>query len=100
MPSGRTLWTELVARYDRGVTEAEGLRGRWEKLKPLVDERRYDEVAQRLDTQVKEARWWRDASVAYFQSVSGLPLPPGAKKPERTLEQYKAIKFPYAAGHH
>ncbi|GGY58622.1 xylan alpha-1,2-glucuronidase [Pseudoduganella albidiflava] len=100
MPSGRTLWTELVARYDRGVTEAEGLRARWEKLKPLVDERRYGEVAQRLDTQVKEARWWRDASVAYFQSVSALPLPPGVRKPERTLEQYKAIKFPYAAGHH
>jgi alpha-glucuronidase len=99
MPSGRTLWAELVGHYDLGVAQAEELRARWERIKPFVDARRYDEVRERLDVQVKEARWWRDASVAYFQSVSGLALPPGAKAPARTLDEYKAIRFPYAPGH-
>ncbi|TWI51739.1 alpha-glucuronidase [Pseudoduganella flava] len=99
MPSGRTLWAELVGHYDRGVAQAEELRTRWERMKPFVDARRYDEVRERLDVQVKEAHWWRDASVAYFQSVSGLALPPGARPPARSLDEYKAIRFPYAPGH-
>ncbi|AVR99117.1 alpha-glucuronidase [Pseudoduganella armeniaca] len=99
MPSGRTLWAELVARYDLGVMQARGLRTRWAALAPFVDARRHAEVAQRLDVQVEEAQWWRDACIAYFQSVSGLALPPGSRPPARTLEYYKALRVPYAPGH-
>jgi alpha-glucuronidase len=99
MPSGRTLWAELVARYDLGVMQARGLRMRWAALAPFIDARRHAEVAQRLDVQVEEAQWWRDACIAYFQSVSGLALPPGTRPPAHTLDYYKALRFPYAPGH-
>ncbi|WEF35722.1 alpha-glucuronidase family glycosyl hydrolase [Pseudoduganella chitinolytica] len=99
MPSGRTLWAELAARYDLGVTQARGLRTRWAALAPFVDVRRHAEVAARLDVQAAEAQWWRDACLAYFQSVSGLPLPPGVRPPAQPLEYYKALRFPYAPGH-
>lgn len=98
MPSGRTLWAELVAKYDEGVAAAEDLRARWHKLESRIDPRRFREVSTLLDVQVREAKWWRDACIAYFRSVSGRPLPAGTQAPPLTLEQYKAKRFPYAPG--
>ncbi len=98
MASGRTLWDELVLRYDSGVAQARAMQARWQVLKPLIDERRHEEVAQRLAKQVEEAQWWRDASVAYFQSISKRPLPAGAKEPPLPLDAYKARSYPFAPG--
>ena len=98
MPSGRILWDELIAHYDRGVSEAGAMQAAWQGLRGQVDARRFEDVSQRLAQQRLEAQWWRDASIAYFLSVSGRKLPAGAKPPERTLEQYKAERFPFAPG--
>ncbi|MHA4866493.1 alpha-glucuronidase family glycosyl hydrolase [Duganella sp. PWIR1] len=98
MPSGRTLWAELLARYDKGVADARSLRTRWTALKPLIDARRYVEVDQRLARQIDNAVLWRDACIAYFQSVSGLPLPAGVQPPAHTLDYYKALRYPYSPG--
>ena len=46
-----------------------------------------------LAIQESEARWWRDASIAYFQSVSGRPLPPDVRPPEYPLDHYKSLRF-------
>ncbi len=98
MPSGRTLWAELIARYDRGVAAVAGVRARWAALQPDIDAARHAEVTAYLVQQEREARWWRDACIAYFQSVSGLPLPAGVRPPERSLDEYKRERFPYAPG--
>jgi hypothetical protein len=37
-----------------------------------------------------EAQWWRDASIAYFQTFSGLPLPAGEAPPAHSLDYYEA----------
>jgi len=100
MDSGRTLWDELIAHYDRGVAGTHKMRETWARLEGHIDQERYDQIAAFLAIQEKEAQWWRDASVAYFQSISGLPLPEGAEPPPETLEHYKAISHPYAPGHH
>jgi len=98
MASGRSLWAELVARYDRGVASAGALRLQWAGLRGPVDARRHADVAAHLAVQEQEARWWRDACIAYFQSVSGLPLPAGVRPPAQTLEAYKALRFNFAPG--
>ncbi|MRW90494.1 alpha-glucuronidase [Duganella sp. FT80W] len=98
MPSGRTLWAELLAHYDQGLADAKSLRARWVALKPLIDPRRYSEEEQRLNRQVANATLWRDACVAYFQSVSGLPLPAGVQPPAHPLDYYKSLSYPYAPG--
>jgi alpha-glucuronidase len=98
MASGRTLWAELLARYDGGVAAAADLQARWAKVKPYIDARRHADVTALLAKQHQEAVWWRDACIAYFQSVSGLPLPAGTRPPALTLEQYKARTFPFAPG--
>jgi len=98
MPSGRTLWAELVARYDRGVATVDDLGRRWAALRPGIDPQRHAEVAAYLAVQAREARWWRDACIAYFQSVSGLPLPAGVRPPEHGLGYYKGLRFGFAPG--
>ncbi len=100
MKSGRTLWDELVHAYTRGVNTVKDMRTTWEGLKAFVDEERHAQVAAFLAIQEKEAKWWRDSSIAYFQTFSGRPLPQGYAPPEHSLEYYKSLEFPYAPGHH
>ena len=49
--------------------------------------------------QEKEARWWRDASLLYFQTFSGMPIPDHVEKPTRSLEYFKSLTFPSVPGH-
>ena len=99
MKDGHSLWDDLVLRYTRGVAEVGEMRSTWAKLRPYVDQQRYDETATFLTIQENEAKWWRDACIAYFQSISKRPLPPGISPPEHTLAYYESLTFPYAAGH-
>jgi alpha-glucuronidase len=98
MGSGRSLWDELIARYSHGVDAVRAMRRSWGKVGPLVDPQRRDEVAAFLAIQEEEAQWWRDASIAYFQSVSKRPLPSGYAAPAHDLVYYRSLKFPYAPG--
>ncbi|WP_370335358.1 alpha-glucuronidase family glycosyl hydrolase [Parvularcula marina] len=98
MSSGRTLWEELVHRYTEGVRTVSAWRGEWASLEGRIDEGRYRQVADFLRVQEKEARWWRDACLAYFMSLNGLELPAGYAPPARTLDEYKAMVFPSAPG--
>ncbi|MDH5832922.1 alpha-glucuronidase family glycosyl hydrolase [Luteimonas kalidii] len=96
--SGRTLWDELVHRYSRGVGQVARMRGTWDGLDSHVDPERHYQVERFLAIQEQEAQWWRDASIAYFQTFSGLPLPEGEAPPAQSLEYYKSLEFPNAPG--
>ncbi len=98
MASGRTLWDELVWHYDHGVAEVAAMRRTWQGLAGRIDPPRYQQVADFLAIQQREAQWWRDASIAYFQSVSGRALPPGVAAPAHPLAYYQSLTFPYAPG--
>ena len=99
MRSGRMLWDELVYRYTHGVDTVREMRKTWDEVGPLVDAERRDQVAAFLRIQEKEATWWRDACVAYFQSLSQRPIPPGLPPPAQPLDYYKKLSFPYVPGH-
>jgi alpha-glucuronidase len=98
MRSGETLWTELVRRYDSGVAVVEAMNRSWASLAPMVDMQRHAETAAKLRRQLREARWWRDASIAYWQSRSKLPLPAPMKPPNHDLIWYEAIHFDTVPG--
>jgi alpha-glucuronidase len=98
MPEGATLWEAMVRAYDRGVAEAADLRARWSMLEGQVDARRFAETDQLLAVQAREARWWRDACLAYFRSINGLALPAGSPEPALALGQYRAVRFHYSPG--
>jgi alpha-glucuronidase len=90
MRSGRTLWDELALHYQRGVDWVRGARRQWDTLAGRIDAQRHADVAERLAIQERDAAWWRDAVLLYFQTFSRRPLPDGVERPERTLEEYKS----------
>ena len=96
--SGETLWNALVDRYDSGVADIAGMNSTWSRLAPHVDPQRHAAVAGSLRRQLLEAEWWRDASVAYFQSLSKLPLPPDHSAPAHPLAWYEAVRFDTVPG--
>lgn len=98
MPTGRPLWEELVAEYDRGLEKVDGFAATWASLQSRIDPERFRAISERLAIQQEEARWWRDGSLAYWQSVNRLPLPEGAAEPAFTLDYYRALEFPEAPG--
>jgi len=67
----------------------------WDSVKGLIDDERFELVKSLLKVQHKEAVWWRDACVLYFQTFSKRPIPDSLEKPEHTLEYYENLKFNY-----
>ena len=100
MASGKTLWQDLVAHYDRGVAYVVDMRRQWDGVRPLVDAERWQKTATYLAVQEREARWWRDASLAYWMSVNGRALPPGVAAPAHDLAWYKAVRYTNVPGHY
>ena len=88
--SGRTLWDELALRYQRGVDWVRAARKSWDALAGVIDAERHAEVAKKLAIQERDAVWWRDAVLLYFQTFSKRPLPAGVERPQKTLEEYEA----------
>jgi alpha-glucuronidase len=96
--SGRTLWNELTFRYCRGVQTVRAWRRLWADLAPFVDRERHDETAAFLAIQEEEARWWRDASVLYFQTFSRRPIADECGQPSETLEHFMSINRRFVPG--
>ena len=98
MTSGRTLWDELVQRYCRGVESVRRMQATWERLTGRIDAERYEETRAFLAIQQHEARWWRDASVLYFQTFSKRPIQDSCGAPEHSLDYYMSIDRRYVPG--
>ena len=96
--SGQSLWEELVTRYDSGLAQVDAMAATWASLDEFVDPERHADVAGALTNQQHEARWWRDASLAYWQSLNDLPLPAGHAAPAHPLDWYRAQTSPEAPG--
>ena len=99
MQDGGTLWDDMVGQYDEGVSEVQAMQAQWAGMKPYVDPQRFAAVSANLQIQAREAKWWRDAMIAYFQSKNGLPLPAGHATPEHDLDYYEKLDYTYAPGH-
>jgi alpha-glucuronidase len=98
MQSGRTLWDELCYKYNTGVDSVRSFIKQWESIKKFIDEDRFNQVSQLLNIQLKDAIWWRNACLLYFQTFSKMPIPPQYEKPDKTLEYYQNIRILYAPG--
>ena len=98
LASGRTLWEELCHRYQAGVDAVRAMQRTWDSLKALVDPARFEHVRALLRIQEKEARWWRDACVLYFQTFSQRPIPAGYEPADKTLAEYMELEHRYVPG--
>jgi len=98
MHSGRTLWDELCYKYNSGVDSVRSFIKQWNSLKKYIDEDRFKQVDQLLNIQLKDAIWWRNACLLYFQTFSKMQIPSQYEKPDKTLEYYQNIRILYAPG--
>lgn len=70
MKSGRTLINELDYRYQLGVNEVIDFIAIWQQAKPYIDQQRWQEVNDRLTTQLVDAREWQRVCMDYYKSFS------------------------------
>jgi len=90
--SGRSVWEELVHRYSSGVEGVGTLRTQWMTVQGRIDAKRFKEVGDFLQIQHYEARWWRDACLTYFASVSQKTIPTTYAAPAHDLAYYKTLE--------
>ena len=93
MKSGRIMWDELCYKYDEGVQQIRDYQKVWDRMDKYVDEERYKHVQSRLKTQAKDAVWWKDACLLYFQTFSNLPIPYDIERPVNELDELKQIRL-------
>ena len=98
MKDGKTLWEELSYKYDTGVKNVRDYQKVWDKIQPYIDGERFSDVQDKLKIQAKDAVWWKDACLLYFQTYSKRPIPSDIEKPVHELEDLKKIKL--NMGHH
>ena len=98
MKSGRTLWQELCYKYDWGVQQAREFQKMWDTLEPYIDEERFKNIQSKLKIQTRDAIWWKDACLLYFQQFSGMPIPYDIERPVHELD--RLMKFRLDIGNH
>ncbi len=94
MKSGRTFWDELCHKYDDGVREARHFLAVWDAMQPYVDSQRFEEVQRKLRIQARDAEWWRDACLLYFQTFSRRPIPQDMEHPVHNLDEMMKFNIP------
>ncbi len=93
MKSGRTLWDELCIAYQRGTDRVVEYQKIWQTARPYIAPALFADVEQRLMTQARDAQWWKDACILYFQQYSRLPLPSEVAPPVHTLSDLQSINL-------
>lgn len=93
MKNGRTLWDELCYRYDHGVQQVRNFQKTWDKAEKYIDAERFKDVQSRLKTQIRDAIWWKDACLLYFQEFSKQPIPYDIERPIHDLNEMQQVRL-------
>ena len=94
MKNGRTFWDELCHKYDEGVHQARHFLAVWDAMQPYVDSQRFNDIQRKLRIQARDAEWWRDACLLYFQTFSHRPIPQDVEHPVHNLDEMMKFRIP------
>lgn len=94
MKSGRTLWDEFCYHYDNGVRQVRDFQKIWDAAEKYIDAERFHEVQSALKIQARDAVWWKDACLLYFQKFSSMPIPYEIERPIHELKDLQKIHLP------
>lgn len=94
MKSGRTLWDEFCYHYDNGVRQVRDFQKIWDAAEKYIDAERFHEVQSALKIQARDAVWWKDACLLYFQKFSSMPIPYEIERPIHKLKDLQKIHLP------
>jgi alpha-glucuronidase len=98
LKSGRTLWNELCYQYYEGADSVKWMEQQWTSLEGKIDDDQFRHVKTFLHIQQQEAVWWRNACLLYFQTFSQKVIPKELEPPDKPLEYYEGLEFPFAPG--
>lgn len=59
----------------------------WNTLEAVVDKELFHDIQVRLMTQTRDAEWWKDGCLLYFQTLCKMPMPDFVDPPVHTLEE-------------
>lgn len=93
LKNGLTLWESLCQHYDRGVQQVKTFQKLWDKVQPFIDKERFNVVQSLLKTQIRDAIWWKDGCLLYFQEFSKMPFPDEMERPIHNLDDLKKINL-------
>lgn len=93
MKNNRTLWDELCYTYDRGVQKVRTYQKVWDALEEHVDAERFADIQRKLKIQMRDAIWWKDGCLLYFQEFSGMPIPYDIERPMHDLKMLKQFRL-------
>ena len=94
MKSGRSLWDELCHHYDNGVRQVRDFQKIWDAAEKYINAERFHEVQSKLKIQARDAVWWKDACLLYFQEFSGMPIPYEIERPIHELKDLQKVHLP------
>ena len=94
LKNGESLWNSLCLEYEDGVRRTQSYINTWNKLSKYIDNQRFNDCSLRLERQHKDAIWWKDACLQYFQIYSGRDFPENISKAVYPLDELKKIKLP------
>lgn len=93
MNNGKTMWDALCYKYDSGVQQVREYQKVWDRMEQYIDSKRFEEVQSKLKIQARDAVWWRDACLLYFQTFSKKPIPYDLERPIYELDDLMKIKL-------
>ena len=93
MKNGKTMWYNLCDKYNTGVNQVRTFQGVWDKMKGYVDKDQFEDIQRRFKIQSRDAVWWRDACLLYFQTFSNMEIPEQMERPVHDLKQMKEFQL-------
>ena len=88
-----SLWDALCHHYQQGLEEARAMQRDWDRCQGQVDAEVFADIQRRLRIQTRDAQWWKDGCLLYFQTFSGLPFPDDVESAVHDLDKLRAIKL-------
>ncbi len=74
MRNGRTCGMNSATDMTVACSRYGSFQKIWDRMEPFVDNDRFRHVQSRLKIQSRDAVWWKDACLLYFQTFSGRPF--------------------------
>jgi len=89
-----SLWNALCHHYQHGLEEVRQMQHEWMAAESqIADKAMYADIARRLRIQARDAEWWKDGCLLYFQTFSKMPWPADVEPAVHDLESLKSIKL-------
>lgn len=98
LASSQTLWDELCVKYQKGVDEVRTWQKSWAALAGQIDAERHRHVTSLLRIQERDAQFWRDGCLLYFQTFSKQPLPVAVEPATQPLDYFINFRLRYVPG--